>query len=332
VVSDVDRDGVLILGGTGAVGRALGAELARTGVPVTAASRHGSANPSAGERARRLDVRDRGALAEAVRGMRVVVDATGLDDAGVVAASVGQAADLVDLSADAAHAEALRGWSDAAAAAGVTVLPGVGLAPGLSNLLAVAAHGRGPGDRAIALDLVLGLGEHHGPAATRWMLGQLAGRPRHDRRRADLPAGFGRRTLRWADFAEQHVLSRELGVPVVSRAALDPALLGVLATAAARAPGAGRLLPASAGLVPLLTRRAWWLVAAQLEDGTSAWATGRGQSEATAVVVAWAVRELLAGRLPAGTHDLHHVTDLDAVTPWLQQHGIATATHAAAAC
>jgi hypothetical protein len=204
----------------------------------------------------------------------------------------------------------------------------VGLAPGLSNLLAVAAHRLGPGDRAIALDVVLGLGEHHGPAATRWMLAQLAARPRHPRRRADLPAGFGRRTLRWADFAEQHLLSRDLGVQVTSRAALDPAALGHVATLAARTPGSGRLLPASTGLVSRLTRRDWWLLAARTDGGTSAWATGRGQSEATAAVTSWAVLELLAGRIPAGTQDLHHVTDLDAVLPWLQRHGIAAATYA----
>jgi hypothetical protein len=238
----------------------------------------------------------------------------------------------VDLSADPAHVRTLHQHAGAARDRDVTVLAGVGLAPGLTNLLAVAAHRLGPGDRAIALDLVLGLGERHGPAATRWMLAQLARRPRHPRGRADLPAGFGRRTLRWADFAEQHVLSRDLGVPVISRAALDPPSLGLLATAAARTPGLQRVLPSAAGLVPTLTRREWWLATARLDDGTSAWATGRRQNEATATVAAWAVHELLADRFPPGAHDLHRVADLAAITPWLLQHGIATATSAAAAC
>lgn len=315
---------VLVLGGSGAVGRPLIELLATAGVPVHAASRRPPAALPAGSRFLRLDARDPAALAEAVAAARVVVDASGLDDGSAAAAAVAAGVHLVDLSADAAHLAALRTHADAARAGAATVLVGVGIAPGLTNLLATDACGRGGCEGGVDLDVVLGLGERHGPAATAWMLAQLAAPPRHPSRRADLPAGFGRRTLRWVDFPEQHVLAADLGVPVVTRCALDPPLLATVTGLAARLPALHRPLASATGVATLLTGRDRWLAAARLPDGTASWATGRGQSAGTAVVAAWAVHELLAGRLPPGAHDLHHVTDLPTLAPWLHRHGITT--------
>ncbi|HYH30381.1 MAG TPA: saccharopine dehydrogenase NADP-binding domain-containing protein [Pseudonocardia sp.] len=317
------RDSVLVLGGSGAVGRAVTALLADGGISVRAASRTPPAVLPAGGRFHRLDARDPAAVARAVDGVRVVVDASGLDDPALAATAVAAGAHLLDLSADAAHLAALRRHADAARAREVTVLVGAGLAPGLTNLLAVDVHGRDPVG-GIELDVVLGLGEQHGPAATAWMLAQLAAPPRHPPRRADLPADFGRRTLRWADFPEQHVLTEHLGTSVITRYALDPPLLAAVTVAAARLPTLRRALAAAAGLGPRLTGRDRWLVAARLPDGTGSWATGRGQSAGTAVVAARAVHELLAGRVPPGAYDLHQVSDLAAFSPWLHEHGITT--------
>jgi short subunit dehydrogenase-like uncharacterized protein len=321
---------VLVIGGSGAVGRAVTELLAAAGVPVTAASRNPPAVLPAGSRFLRLDARNPAALTGAVRAARVVVDASGLDDRSVVAAAVAAGVHLIDLSADTAHLAALRTHADAARAGAVTVLVGVGIAPGLTNLVATDACGRGRCEGGIDLDVVLGLGERHGPAATDWMLAQLAAPPRHPSQRVDLPAGFGRRTLRWVDFPEQHVLAEELGVPVVTRCALDPPALAAVTALAARVPALRRRLASATAVALLLTGRDRWLAAARLPDGTGSWATGRGQNAGTAVVAAWAVHELLAGRLPPGAHDLHHVTDLQTLSPWLHRHGITTGTPAAA--
>ena len=322
--SSVDPGGsALVLGGSGAVGRALTGLLADAGVSVFAASRRPSADFAAGSRFVRLDVRDTAALAEAVDAAHVVVDASGLDDESVAATVVAAGAHLVDLSAGTAHLAALRRHALPALDKQVTVLIGVGLAPGLTNLLAAEVHARSPRG-GVELSVVLGLGEQHGPAATAWMLTQLAAAPRHPPRRADLPAGFGRRTLRWVDFAEQHVLTEDLGVPVVARCALEPPLLATVTAMAARVPALRRLLVSSAGVASRLTGRDRWLAAAQVADGPTGWVTGRGQSTGTAVVAAWAVHQLLGGNLPSGAYDLHQLTDLETLSPWLHRHGITT--------
>ena len=317
---------VLVLGGTGAVGRAVTALLAGDGVPVLAAARRPPAALPAGARFHPLDAFDEAALRDAVRDAHVVVDASGLDGGAVAPAVVAAGAQLVDLSADPAHLDAVHRHDRSARAGQATVLAGAGLAPGLTNLLAAAAHALDPGTAGIALNLLLGLGERHGPAATAWMLDQLAAPPRHPPRRVELPAGFGHHTARWVDFAEQHALTRDLGVPVISRCALDPPLLAAVTARAARVPGLRRALAASAATAAQLTRRDWWVAAARTADSTTVWATGRRQSDASAVVATWAVHQLIERRLPPGVHDLHHVTDLHTLTPWLHRYGIATAT------
>lgn len=317
---------VLVLGGSGAVGRELLRLLAGADRQVVAGARRRPVALPPGVGFCPLDARDPTALAAATASSRVAIDTTGLDDHGTIAATVlATGTHLIDLSADPAHLAALRRLHTQARAAEVTVLTEVGLAPGLTNLLATATHARTPAPGTVELNLVLGLGEHHGPTATRWMLDQLAAPPRHPSRRAWLPAGFGRRTLRWADFAEQHTLTHDLGVDVVSRVALDPPLLGATTLRAARIPGARRLLLASARTAPNLTRRDWWLAAATTPDGTRAWASGRRQNTATAAVAAHAVTALTRTQPPHGEHPLHHLSELTEITPWLHEHGIATA-------
>ncbi|MDN5860459.1 MAG: saccharopine dehydrogenase NADP-binding domain-containing protein [Pseudonocardia sp.] len=319
-------DVVLVLGGTGAVGRSVTSMLVGAGVRVLAAARRPPAALPAGARFHLLDARDEAALRAAVRVAPVVVDASGLDNGAVAAAAVAAGAQLVDLSADTTHLTAVRRLDGAARAGQVTVLAGGGLAPGLTNLLAAAAHTLQPATAGIALHVLLGLGERHGPAATAWMLDQLAAPPRHPPRRVELPAGFGRHTARWVDFAEQHALTRDLAIPVISRCALDPPLLAAATAYGARVPGLRRALAAAAPTAARLTRREWWVAEARTTDGATAWATGRGQSYASAVVATWAAHQLLERRLPPGVHDLHHITDLDTLTPWLHRRGIATAT------
>jgi uncharacterized protein YbjT (DUF2867 family) len=321
-------DAVLVLGGTGAVGRAVTSMLAGAAVPVLAAARRAPAAFPAGARFHPLDARDEAALREAVRAAHVVVDASGLDNDAVAAAAVAAGAQLVDLSADTTHLTAVRRLDGPARAGQVTVLAGAGLAPGLTNLLAAAAYALQPAAAGISLNLLLGLGERHGPAATAWMLDQLAAPPRHPPRRVELPAGFGHHTVRSVDFAEQHALTRDLGVPVISRCALDPPLLATATAHAARVPGLRRVLAASAAAAARLTRRDWWVAEARTDDGTTAWATGRRQSDASAVVAAWVAHQLIERRLPPGVHDLHQVTDLHTLIPWLHRHGIATAMSA----
>ncbi len=57
-----------------------------------------------------------------------------------------------------------------------TVLLSVGLAPGLTNLLAAELHRRMEQTKQLDISIMLGLGERHGQAAIRWTVDQLAKR------------------------------------------------------------------------------------------------------------------------------------------------------------
>jgi hypothetical protein len=192
------------------------------------------------------------------------------------------------------------------------VVASVGLAPGLTNLLAAAAHDEA---RAAPIDIVvlLGAGERHGDASVQWAYGLLgrrfldpaSGRPVRNytrSRRFTLP-GHGTRRLVRADYADQHVLTRDLGVPVRTYFGLDSRLATGALAALTRVPGGSR---APRGLpLPGSDR---WLVLARTDDGVTRWATGRNESRATAEVAAAAAR--LAASVPAGVHHLHTITSL----------------------
>jgi hypothetical protein len=115
--------------------------------------------------------------------------------------------------------------------------------------------------------------------------------------------GYGRRRLYRADFADQHALSRDLGVPVRTYFGVDSRLATTLLAGLTWIPGASR---APQGLhLPGSDR---WLALARGAGDLTRWAAGRGQSHATAVVTAVAAR--VAVGLPAGVHHLHTVLGL----------------------
>jgi hypothetical protein len=146
----------------------------------------------------------------------VVVSAAGIENPALAAIAAEHGAAFVDITATAGYVAALERLRPPR-----PVLVSVGLAPGLTNLLAAAVHAAEPGPIDIAL--LVGAGERHGVAATAWSYGLLGKRFRDPGgrlvrnytrpRRFDLP-GRGRRRLYRADFADQHALSRDLAVPV----------------------------------------------------------------------------------------------------------------------
>jgi saccharopine dehydrogenase-like NADP-dependent oxidoreductase len=111
------------------------------------------------------------------------------------------------------------------------VIVSVGLAPGLTNLLAASVHAATP--RPVDLAVLLGAGEEHGAAATEWSY-RLLGRHFDDHGRStrnytspsvfELP-GHGRRRLYRVDFSDQHALSRDLGTRVRTYFVSTPAWL-----------------------------------------------------------------------------------------------------------
>ncbi|MDT0330277.1 saccharopine dehydrogenase [Nocardiopsis lambiniae] len=292
---------VLILGGYGAVGAPTTAALREAGHLCLTAGR----DPHRADRP--VDLTRPDDYRAALEGIDVVVNASGAEDPALVEIAADRGAAFVDATATTGYIARVERLTPRA-----PVLLSVGLAPGLTNLLAADLHAAHPGDDPIDVAVILGAGEAHGAAATAWTIGLIGrsfadpatGEPVRNLSRGavfDLP-GQGRRRLLRADFSDQHALTRDLGRPVRTHLGLDsPALtrgLGLLA----RLPGAGRL-----SKVPHLPGSDAWTVAARSGPRLRR-ARGRGQSRATALLTAHAVG--LAADLPPGVHHLHRITTL----------------------
>eukprot|EP01133_Synstelium_polycarpum_P022813 gene22813-27363_t len=145
---------VLVLGGYGAVGIPLMKQLAK--VPEISAYSAGR-DPARADVV--VDLKEPGAYSTVVRDFDVVVNASGFEDVRLADEAVRGGAAFVDVTATSNYCEELE-------AVDGPVLMGVGLAPGLTSVLAAEAHRLGGGP----VDIVIGLGggELHGPAATAW--------------------------------------------------------------------------------------------------------------------------------------------------------------------
>lgn len=106
-----------------------------------------------------------------------------------------------------------------------TVVLSVGVAPGLTNLM--AAHCKSKFDRMEHTDIfvLLGLGERHGEAAISWTIenmnstftAQENGVAKHvasfeEAKRTIFPNGIGERTAYRFNFSDQHIITNTLGV------------------------------------------------------------------------------------------------------------------------
>jgi hypothetical protein len=291
---------VLILGGYGAVGRQLATELREYGDVAVLAGRD-AARAEALVDLREPDLRS---YRLALPSVDVVINASGVEDPRIAARAAEHGSAFVDVTATTSYVAALEELAPQR-----PVLVNVGLAPGLTNLLAAAVHEKAA--EPVDLAVVLGAGERHGAAATAWSY-RLLGRRFDDHgqgirnytqpRSFDLPT-YSRRRLYRADFSDQHALSRDLDVPVRTYFGMDSRLATAALATLTWIPGASR---APRGLHLPGTDR--WLVLARGRDGTTRWAHGRNQSRATAVMAAIAARAT-AGLAP-GVHHLHQVMKL----------------------
>ncbi|NKY88610.1 saccharopine dehydrogenase [Nocardia veterana] len=291
----------VVLGGYGAVGGRLVTALRGRGATVVAAGRDGARADAVVDLTEPHLRRYRAALA----GADVVVNASGDEDPELAAVAGAHGCAFVDITASARYVDALRRLPPVA-----PILVDVGLAPGLTNLLARAVYDEAPGP--IDLAVVLGAGERHGAAATEWTYRLLGRHFRHDGRRIRnfteaerfrLPGDRAPRRLVRLDFSDQHTLTAELNVPVRTYFGLDARWASAALAIATWLPGASKV-PRGVHL-PGTDR---WIVLARGRDGTTRWARGQGQSRATALIAALAAERAPAG--PLGVQPLHHVLGL----------------------
>jgi saccharopine dehydrogenase (NAD+, L-lysine-forming) len=342
---------VVIAGGYGQVGRAAARRLV-TALPgrVVIAGRDGARAASLARelgheaRGRALDLRAPAAeLAATLAGARVVVACSDAGGRAFAEACLGSGVHYVDVTADETALADLESLDGIARAAGATGVVHVGLAPGLTNLLAARAVALVDGATRADLFVLLGLGEKHGDSAIDWTLDNLArpftvvadGAPRvvspfREGARFLLP---GEQRPRWAyrfNFPDQRAVARDLALPSASTwLCFDSRAVTTLLWLCARI-----------GLLALLRRPlVWALVRALLghpvlgEDAFAVVArasgpagarsvalTGRREADITGVVAAAVALHLLADA-PPGVHAIGRVLTLDELAPALGEAG-----------
>ncbi|GAA4660213.1 hypothetical protein GCM10023347_09660 [Streptomyces chumphonensis] len=316
---------VLVVGGRGAVG-----SVVRTTLERWFPGRVRTAGRNPGAHGVRMDVTDTDGFRRALAGVgdvAAVVLCVQPPDAGPATACLERGIHLVDVNAEPDLMRRTAELDDLADAAGATAVLSVGLAPGLTNLLAGRAHHAVGGADRLELTVLLGAGERHGADAVRWTVEALTA-PRGDARprRVALP-GHGRRTARPFPFSDQHTLQGTLGVPeVATRLCLDSRLSTGLLFAlrpAARHPALRRALTS---MLPRthLGGDAFAVRADAWRAGRHAAlaVTGRGQGRVSALVAAHATREVLAGRLPTGVRHIEQLPTLADLPERLAPDGV----------
>ncbi len=328
------RDKIVVLGGYGAVGRVVASRLgrehpgkvyvagrSRQAAEAFAKSSGGAVLPLA------LDAGDPQQLAAVLDGARVVVECVGRDDVALARACLERGVHYVDISASALFLRQVEQLDPLARERGAAAILSVGLAPGLTNLLARYAVERLGTADALDIGILLGLGDAHGAAAIRWTLERLVEpftlwqdgvaipvTSFDTAVRLRFPDRYGwRRAFRF-DFADQHILPRTLGVPRVATWLCFDSAAATAAVALLRRTGALRALKLASvreRLAALLARvhigSDGFAIGVTARRGAtppySCGLSGRRQSHATGIVAALVAEELyLTGGAPGVFH------------------------------
>ncbi|MFB7170222.1 saccharopine dehydrogenase NADP-binding domain-containing protein [Streptomyces sp. NPDC056254] len=324
----MDKDRILVVGGYGAVGATVASTLDGwfPGRVVVAGRDEARARALGGVRADVSDPDGFRRTLEELGDVSAVVLCVEPPDTRLARVCLERGVHLVDIGATRRLLDGTAELHDVAAGAGATAVLSVGVAPGLSNLLARRAHEAVGGADRIDLTVMLGAGERHGADAVRWTVEGLAEPSAGAPLRTALP-GHGTRTAYPFPFSDQYTLRRTLGVAqVTTRLCLDSepltaALFGL--RAAARRPAVRRVLTASFSRVHLGGDGFAVRVDARRGGRHAAYAvTGRAQSRFTALAASYATRELLAGSPPPGVHHIEQLPALAGLPEALAAHGL----------
>lgn len=309
---------ILIAGGYGAVGSKIAAHLshnAQNRIVIAGRSldkARATASTLAAE-ARRIDLSTQDSWSAALEGIDLVIVCIDQTDTRFIEAVAERGIAYLDVTANDtlfAQVEQLTVSSP--------VLLSVGLAPGLSNLLAVVAANQLDSVTHIEIGLLMGVFDEHGSAAIDWATEKMfdPAAPRDDAK-IDFGPAFGTRTAYFMDFSDQHALERTLpGVKATSRVTYDIAIL------AGTLFWFGRTFAGNKAMEKLIARTshlpnfgagkcALTVTATGHSNGQPAKRTAQffGQKEGlvTAVIAALMAEDLLAGTVPPGVHHSHQV-------------------------
>ncbi len=316
---------ILVIGGFGAVGRETAAALRRLlpGAEVVVAGRNPSrARLIPGATAMRLDADGDNDIAGALESVDAVVMCAGLETARVARACLRRGIPYLDVSATAQQLGRLEVLDGMARDHDVTAVLSVGLAPGVTNLLARYCVERS-GSGEVAIGVLLGSGERHGPAAVRWTLDGLGDLDGSWKMR--FPGPYGWRTIHRFPFSDQFTLPRTLGVEQVKTGLCLQARGTTTLLAAARHTAFFRLLQhpkVSDALLVVLTRvhlGGDGFAVTACSGGVRASLTGRLESRATGLAAALVVARLPS--MPPGARHIEQLVDPADFLAELASHG-----------
>lgn len=338
-----DRSGapIVIVGGYGAVGR-VAAHTLTSWYPerVIVAGRDPArarelVRSGDAAQAIRVDATDPGDVARVLdERPAVVVMCVERGNAALARACLERGVHYVDISATAAILHEIAELDPLAARHAATALLSVGVAPGLSNVLARHCVEALPAARSVDIDLLLGMGGAHGDDSVRWVVANLAGGDapgRTGRARVRL-RGFGTRTVHPFPFSDQYTIRDRLGLPATTRMCFDSAAATSLlfALRSARFFDLARRLRAERLITTLFSRLHFgssrFVVQARAADAhgatVSSTVTGDGTAHATGVVTALAVRHLLSGEAVPGVRHLDELVPVGPFLGELREHGM----------
>ncbi len=313
---------VLLLGGYGAVGRAAAAALVDDGTPVLVAGRDGDRAAALAERlgdratGRALDAADDAGLSRVLPEVSAIVMCVERNNRPIAQLCIDRRVPFVDVSATSTVVASVAALDRAARRNGTSSLISVGLAPGVSNLLARAVHDERPDERAIDLTLLFGTAGDHGSDSRRWILDGLAQSPGDRRPKLVDVLGAGRRRAHPFPFSDQHTLAEALDATVTTRICFESRSVTSALFALRRRPQLSErptvraLLDRAMRSVPFGSDRFVIQASASRPHGVVHAVTGNGECDATGRVAAAAVQLLLAGGVPPGVHHLDQVVDL----------------------
>ncbi|MEU5876650.1 saccharopine dehydrogenase NADP-binding domain-containing protein [Spirillospora sp. NPDC047279] len=278
---------IVLIGGYGAVGREAAALLAGwyPGAVVLAGRHPERARPVPGTTAMRIDLDD---LDGVLDGTDAVVMCVDHGNVRVARACFERGIHYVDVSASYDVLAGIERLDGVAAERGASGVLSVGLAPGVTNLLA-----RTVGGPDVRIGVLIGSGEAHGPAALEWTLDGLAAMGSS----WPMPfTGYGTRTVHAFPFSDQHTLRRTLGAPAVATGlCLDSRIMTAALARLARLSGLLSRPRIRAGVLATLGRvhvgSDGFAVTVTSGEQVASFG-GRRQSRATGVVAALAVRRL----------------------------------------
>jgi len=228
------KDSIIVVGGYGHVGSTICRELgdAFPGKVYAAGRNRDRAEAFCREKAGKvvplqLDI-SKPVEASLLEGARLVVMCLDQTDTAFTEACLRSGTNYMDVSANGDFLSSLEQWGRKGESSGTGVLS-IGLAPGLTNLLAGEAQRLLEDVTEIDISIMLGLGDKHGRAAIEWTVDNLCTsfeitqqyRPVQvasftDGKLIDFGAELGRKKGYRFPFSDQQTLARTLCVPTVS--------------------------------------------------------------------------------------------------------------------